>query len=381
MDYTRGYMASYYAMLLDPVSWKETERIEIISGSISNKATGMRQSASLRVRDFDQTSEHWLRIYMDAQQESDVDHVALFTGIVSAPKENVDAPVVTHDLECYSVLEPLDMPMTFGDYIPYGMNAGKAIKKLLKPTAAPVDIDENTPTIEDYIVAEENETNLTMIEKILAAVSTNNIGWQMVVDGDGTIRIRPTPTEPALAVSAVSTDIIESDFTKKRDWFKVPNVYKATSGDAVAIARDDDPTSPLSTVGRGREIIVSERDVTLSSDEGLAEYAKRKLAEAQQITESASYKRRFIPGVHVGDMIRSSYENLLGEYEIISQNISLTYNGEVQEEVQRLSTQTTSGVEAQPREVWKALVMPDDYALVMPGSKLLLMPVKTISSN
>ena len=381
MDYTRGYKASYYAMLLDPVSWKELKRVEIISGSISNTATGVRQSASITVRDFDQTREHWIRIYMDARQESDVTHVALFTGLVSAPKEDIAAPVVTHDLECYSVLEPLDVPMAFGDYIPYGINAGKAIRRLLKATPAPVDIPETTPSIQDYIVADENETRLTMIEKILNAIASDNVGWQLVIEGDGTIRVRPKPIGPTLAVSATGADIIETDFSKKRDWFKVPNVYRATSGDAIAEARDDDPNSPLSTVGRGREIIKSERDVALASNEGLAEYAKRKLAEEQQITESAEYKRRFVPDVYVGDIIRSSYEHLNGDYEVISQDISLTYNGEVQEEVQRLSKQTVVGIDIVPKKLWYALIMPDDKYLVMPDGSRLLMPVSTITTN
>lgn len=376
MDYTRGYKASFYAMLLDPVTWLEIERIELISGSISRSNGGLEQTASLTVRDFDQEQEHWIRVYMDATQEADVDHVALFTGLVSAPKENVEGPVATHELECYSVLEPLDVPLLLGEYIPYGMNAGTAIKRLLKPTPAPVDIAPGAPALEDYIVAEENETNVTMIQKVLDA-----IGWQMVIEGDGTIEVRPRPETVAASFSAIGMDVIEKTLSKTRDWFKTPNVFRATSGDMVAIARDDDPESPLSTVARGREVTSEETDVTLTSDEGLAEYAKRRLKEEQQIVESADYTRRFIPGVMVGDRVDINYDHLQGEYKVISQNITLTYNAQTEEQVERISDITRRGLDIVPIQKWAALIMPNNLYLVMPDGNRLLLPYKTIITN
>ena len=363
-------------MLLDPVTWLEIERIELISGSISRSNGGLEQTASLTVRDFDQEQEHWIRVYMDATQEADVDHVALFTGLVSAPKENVEGPVATHELECYSVLEPLDVPLLLGEYIPYGMNAGTAIKRLLKPTPAPVDITPGAPALEDYIVAEENETNVTMIQKVLDA-----IGWQMVIEGDGTIEVRPRPETVAASFSAIGMDVIEKTLSKTRDWFKTPNVFRATSGDMVAIARDDDPESPLSTVARGREVTSEETDVTLTSDEGLAEYAKRRLKEEQQIVESADYTRRFIPGVMVGDRVDINYDHLQGEYEVISQNITLTYNAQTEEQVERISDITRRGLDIVPVQKWAALIMPNNLYLVMPDGNRLLLPYKTIITN
>lgn len=376
MDYTKGYSAVFYAMLLDPVNWMETERVELISGSISRTSSGLRQSANLQVRDFDQTRERYIRVYMDTRQEADVDHVALFTGLASAPREDTDGVVKTHDLECFSVLLPMDIPLLLGEYIPYGMNAGTAIRRLMKPVYAPVVIEDGTPALEDYIVAEENETNVTMVQKILVA-----IGWQLVIDGDGTIRVRPRSEKPAASFSAIAADIIERNPSKTMDWYKAPNVVRATSGDAVAIARDDDPSSPLSTVVRRREVVDEEKDVTLASDEGLAEYTKRKLKEKQQIAESADYPRRFMPGVTVGDMVDINYDRLQGEYEVTSQNINLTYNAQTQEHVERIADRQKLPIDVVPIQQWYVLVMPEDKYLIMPDGCRLLMPHKTIVSN
>ena len=315
---------------------------------------------------------------MDARQDQDVDHVALFTGLVAAPTSNVNGPVETHDLTCYSVLEPLNSPMILGDYIPYGMNAGDAIKRLLLPTPAPVQIDEGAPALDDYIVAEENETNITMIEKILKAISTDEAGWQLAIDGDGTIHVRRMPVKPTGIFSAIEADVLESALSKERDWFNCPNVFRASSGDAYAVARDDDPASPLSTVARGREITVIETDVTLSADEGIEEYAKRRLAEEQQVFESADYTRRFIPGIYVGDLVSFNYGSLQGVFEVKTQDISLTYNGQTKEKAERVAGLAPAAIDVIPDQQWNRLVLPDNTYLVLPDDTCLLMPVKMI---
>ena len=374
MDYTRGYRASFYAALVDPASWMDVERMTIISGSVNNIASGLRQSANIKVKDFDRENEHWLRVYMDVRQGEDIDHVALFTGLASAPREDSDGVVATSDLNCYSVLEPLDTPVLIGTYIARGVDAGNAMKSLLAATPAPVDIAKGTPALEDYIVAEDNETSLSLLEKVLDA-----IGWHMYIEGDGTITIRPQDEEPAAVFAPGGTNVLEKTLSKARDWFKAPNVYRVSSGNVVAEAVDSDPNSPLSTVSRGRQVVKTERDVTLGSDEGLAEYAKRKLAEAQQIAETADYTRRFVPTVHVGDAVKINYDRLQGTYKVVSQTINIAHNGQTQEQVERISAETA--VDISPLILWYALVMPENKYLIMPDGAMLLMPVKIIITN
>ena len=329
MNYAAGYKATYYGTLIDPSTWTETDTIYLISGTVNNTAENQRQSASFQVENFDRTREHWLRVYMDVRQNEDIAHIPIFTGVASAPREQDEGPIATNDLICYSVLEPADTPMTIGDYIARGVNAGQAIRRLLT-TPAPVIIDPEAPALQDYIVAEDNETNLTMAQKILDA-----IGWQMIIHGDGTIHVRPKPTEPAITFGD-DFDIIEPNISKARDWFKTPNVLKVTAGDAVAVARDDDPDSPLSVPSRGREIIKIERDVNLGDNEGLAEYAKRRLREEQEVAESVDYTRGFVPELYVGDLIQANYETLQGVYEVKSQTINLTHGGQTQEQADRI---------------------------------------------
>lgn len=101
----------------------------------------------------------------------------------------------------------------------------------------------------ESIVAEDGESNLSMADRILDA-----IGWRLRIDGDGTIRIMPAAADPVARLDPISNDLLEPKIKITADWYNCPNVLIVVAGDVTAVARDDDPDSPLSTVSRGREV-------------------------------------------------------------------------------------------------------------------------------
>lgn len=330
MDWTKGYSAEYYATTVDPVTWRDTERTEIIGGSVSRVTSDLRASASYSVLGYD-GGEKWVRIWMDAKQGQDGAHVALFTGLATSPGTSIDGVVRENTIECYSVLKPAaDVLLPRGWYAPTGLSARILLEDLLDPTPAPVSIDGDLPALADPLIAEDGETNLTMVDKILQAV-----GWRMSIDGDGTIRIREMPTEPAAAFDPIRTDVVEPEIEITRDWYSCPNVFRAVSGDLVGVARDDDPESPLSTVRRGREVWAEESGVDLGEGESIAAYALRMLEELQQAQTQARYNRRFMPDVTAGDLVRLRYpaQGLNGIFRVEEQNIELGYGARTAETV------------------------------------------------
>lgn len=330
MIWSSGYKATFYACFIDPRTWNDLDRFEITDGSVSRSTDDLRQSASLKCTDYDEQTERWVRIYMDAEQSGDISHNALFTGMATSPSRDIDGAVTERNLDCYSVLKACDdILLPRGWYVPKGRNGALAIRDLLKVTPAPVDDGGNTsPNIEDAIIAEDDETNLTMIGKIL-----NAINWRLQISGDGVIHLSPMPQEPVVKMSAETNDILETSLSIERDWFNCPNVFRATLNEMSAVARDDDPDSPLSTVNRGREIWQQD-EADLADDETLAEYAKRMLDEAQKVAETAKYTRRYLPDVNVGDIVRLDYPQIKGDYKVTAQSIELTFNGQTGEEVE-----------------------------------------------
>lgn len=292
-----------YAAYVDPVTWRDRGRFEIMGGSVEAEPGTV--SATIDTTEI--MTESWVRLWDDS--------VPVFTGLATSPGQNLKGGLVTTKLECYSVLKPVDdILLPRGWYAP-AANAGKILKQLLK-TPAPVEI-ETTPALETAIIAEESETNLSMVQKILEAIN-----FRIRILGNGTIQILPKAVAESVTVSPTN-DVIEPEITIEHDLFDVPNIIRAVSDDVVAIARDDSD-GPLSVSGRGREIW-REEDVDLAG-ESIAEAAQRLLKESQCSAKKIKYKRMYDPNILVGDRIRFSYAEIQGLYEITSQSTELGGN-------------------------------------------------------
>ena len=330
MDFTKSYKAAFYAAFLDPVTWNEQGRFEIVSGSVSRTDSGQRATAELTVREYDEPIDRWMRIYMDCDQNGSRAHEALFTGIVSTPGSEHNGAIENVKLQAYSPLKAAeDIKLQLGWYVPAGRNGAAVIRDLLKKQPAPVEVVGTAPVLSEAIVAEQNENCLSMAEKVLSSIN-----WIMQVAGDGTIILKKASAESVLDMGP-QQDIVETTFSKGRDWFSCPNVVFATTGTASYEARDDDPESELSTVSRGREVQVFEENVTLSDNETIRKYAERRLTELQARTETASYTRRYMPDVLVGDNVRLDYGSLSGLFTVESQTITLGTAARTQEAVKR----------------------------------------------
>lgn len=331
MDWAKGYTATYYAYIVDGKTWRETTRLQLTEGSITRSDSGLRDSADLTVINYDER-EQYIRLYLDVQQGGASDHVPIFTGLTSAPSKDIDGVLATTSLECYSVLKPAeDVLLSRGYYVPAEIDGGTIIQDLLSVTPAPVEVIGEAPALRNAIIAEDKETHLSMVDKVLEAIN-----WRMRILGDGTIQILAPATETTRTFDALNVDVLEPTLTITRDWYECPNVLRAVSDDLSAIARDDAPDSPLSTVNRGREVWEEDSDVSLSDAESIAEYAQRRLKELQQVETQVNYTRRYDPDVLVSDYVRLNYprQGLQGVYKVVSQSITLGYGCTTEEEVE-----------------------------------------------
>ena len=331
MDWDKGFTAMYYAVQVDTRTWRDTDRFEITSGSISCTDDGLRNSADIGCVNYDRDKETWIRVWMNVSQEgSTAEHIALFTGLACAPDRDLNGTLVTNNVKCNSVLKPCeDVLLPRGWYAPAKTNAGFLINELLEKTPAPVEIEGETPNLESHIVAEEGENHLTMVEKILLA-----IGWRMQIKGDGTILIRPATKAQAIMFSPINNDCIETKLSDSYDWFSAPNVIRASTEDRTVVYKDESD-SIMSIPSRGREIWIEETNCNLNDGESLEGYAERRLREEQQINRTVSYTRRYIPELYPSDIVELRYPTLgiTGSFYIKSQTISIGYGAPVSEEV------------------------------------------------
>ena len=333
MDWKLGFSASYYASFVDNATWRDLERFEITDGSISYIPDELRGSATIGAVDYEQGTENIIRVYLDARQIGDAELVPLFTGYATSPAQSFAGVLKTNSLDVYSVLTPVrDVLLPRGWYAAAEIPGGDLIRNLLAPTPAPVVIEDNSPALKEAIIAEDSETNLSMIEKILTAID-----WRMRVGGDGTIQILPKATEAGVTYDPLDNDAIEPEIEVTYDWYQCPNCFRAISGDLTAVAKDENEDSIFSIPSRGREVWMEETDADLNEGETIEAYALRRLREEQSVATQAKYKRRFHPDLSVSDLVQLHYpeQGLEGLYKITSMNMELGYGCSVDEEVEK----------------------------------------------
>lgn len=333
MDWQKGFSASYYATFVDKATWRDLERFEITEGSISYNTEELRCSATVGAVGYEQGTENVIRVYLDARQTGDAVLVPLFTGYATSPSQLFNGRLETNSLDVYSVLTPVkDVLLPRGWYAAAEIPGGDLIKKLLEPTPAPVSITDDSPALKEAIIAEDSETNLSMIEKILVAMD-----WRMRVGGDGTIQLLPNATEAEVTFDPLDNDAIEPEIEVTYDWYQCPNCMRAISGDLTAVAKDENEDSIFSIPRRGREVWMEDTDADLNEGETIEAYALRRLKEEQSVATQAKYKRRFHSELSVSDLVRLHYpeQGLDGLYKITSMSMELGYGCSVDEEVEK----------------------------------------------
>lgn len=332
MDWNKGFSARYYACFVEPQTWRDIERFEIKGGTLQKFDSGLRNSATIECVNYQQSTERWVRVWLNARQAGYDAHIPLFTGLATAPERNIDGQLVTNSLACYSVLKPAqDKLLPLGYYAPAKVNGAQIVQQLLSDnTPVPVRIVGESPLLSQHIIAENNENNLSMAEKVLSAIN-----WRLRVLGDGTVEVCSVANSVSARFDALENDSIEPQLRAINDWYGCPNVFRSVMGDEYAIARDESTSSPLSTVNRGREVWMEERDCKLSDGESLENYAHRRLQEEQRRYLAVSYDRRFRPDVIASDIVQLHYpaQDIDGAFYILSQSIEIGYGARTSEEV------------------------------------------------
>lgn len=331
MDWNKGFSAAYYAAVVDAATWRDTAKLQITDGNVSRSDEGLRGSADLGCVDYEQGTERWLRIWLNARQDDSTEHVAIFTGLACSPERKINGELITNSVTLYSVLKPAeDILLPLGWYAPAGASGEVMIKTLLAVTPAPVVFAEDAPAITEAIVAESGENHLTMTDKILAAIN-----WRMRIEGDGTIYVLPKAVEGSARYDAIDNDAVEPEIEVQHDWFGAPNVFRAVADESAETVYDTSEDSMLSIANRGREVWKEDSSCALNDGESLYDYARRRLKEEQQTAVVAKYRRRYNPDLYPGDIVRLNYprQDLTGEYLITSQSMELGYGCTTSEEV------------------------------------------------
>lgn len=338
MDWNTGYSALFELKTVDPISFADNGSFDFISGTIDRTNSGLMESGDLTM--MENPGECLIRIYLKAKQGASGARIPIFTGLTSAPERKLDGKRITYEVECYSVLKPIDdILIPIGYYAPAGSDGTQLVQSLLSVGPAPVVVDDDGPYLAESIVAEDSQSRLDVAWMILKA-----IGWRLRIEGDGTIHICEMASASSAVFDMLNNDVIEPNVTDSQDWFSVPNCIRVINGSRYVEYIDDDAESSVSTVSRQAtrggtgQIWMSDSAAGLSSGESLVGYALRILSEAQSPARTIKYTRRFQPDIFVGDWVTLHLPavGIDGIFKITKQSIELGYGCRTDEEVTQI---------------------------------------------
>ena len=296
--------------------------VDITSGSVTKTNDSLKEAADIELTE--DLGEAWIRVWVDARQNEGGGREAIFTGLLQCPETKWEGSRKSYAAECYSVLKAADdVKLQRGWYVLSGQNGAEQAARLLSIGMAPVTFEENGPSLKDSIIAEDNETHLSMAEKIV-----NAIGWRIRISGDGRIQICPEEGEERIVLDPQINDIVEPEITDIKDLYSCPNVLQVICGEQTYTAIDEDAVAQ-----RGRQIWATETISTLSDGESISDYTWRRLRELQSPARTVKYKRRFVPDIVAGDAVRLNFpqQGIDGIYRIDRQQITLGYNAQISE--------------------------------------------------
>jgi len=326
VDWTRGYSCHWRAYEVKRSTWADGAPVEgLRSVTVSRECSGSAptlESGSVRVdaEPGAEMPERYLRVVLVATQDGVSERVDVATMLCAATGGTVSRGVDEVELTCRSVLMPAATArLDAGTYAPRGCDGvAWAASMLSGAVAAPVEASGGF-SVDQHVVFDLGSTVLEAVWSVLRAG-----GHTLQVEGDGTVRVLPLPTDPALVLDQARARLLSPGVRHRLDWTAVPNRYVAVDGAEVAEAVNDDPGSVTSTVSRGYRHDVMDTSPKRVGGETLAAYCRRRLEEESTLMDERTYVREWWPGVLPGSVVRGSLSSvgIEGDLRVSAQTLT-----------------------------------------------------------
>lgn len=332
-DWTKSMKQSFEYYTVEPTTLADIKRLgSVKNASFSRDATSQTLgSATINVTN--SFGESYIRGYLVTDQNGVTEKFSLGTVLTQTPSSSFKGKVMEVSMDCYTpLIELKENKLPLGYTIRKGADIMEAAYNLIRENCrVPVSKAElaNPPTLQHDFVADVNDTYLSYVIALIA-----NANYELGLGERGDILFLPKQEleslQPVWTFDDSNSSILLPNITVNHDLYGIPNVVKVIysygSDYKEAIAVNDDPNSPTSTVSRGRKITYRETDPSLLgyvTQDQLNDYAERLLKEASTLEYTVTYTHAYCP-VRVGDCVRLNYtragiNNI--KAKVISQNI------------------------------------------------------------
>ena len=336
IDWSRTWTVRWRVFRVDPSTWANAGEVAgVDSVSVKRDSAGaspLVDSGGMVVTG-DRPAAGYYRIVADVTQDGTMARESVATLLFEGTGGTADHGRVTHEMDGRSVLWPAAVDLLpFGAYVGAGVDAARYAAGLLsRSVAAPVRVEGDGFRLAVPVTHEPGDSALDAAWQVLRMG-----GHGIRIEGDGTVVVRPDPTEPALSLDAAGAGLLRTGIQYTADYSDVPTEYVAVDEHEAATATNDDPASPTSSVARGYAVRVVDESPSPLEGETLGAYAARRLREESTVRETRTYKRKWVPGVLPGDLVRGSMPSVLldGDMRVTSQSLAVGGGIEVTERAQ-----------------------------------------------
>lgn len=301
-------IATYEYYQVDPGTWADARQLAgIDSASVAwDSEQDIKGTAAMECEE--DLGECYVRPYLVLDG---VRH-PLGAWLCQTPTRSHDGRSQTVSIDAYSpLLELMDDLPPVGYFVSAGSDIVKAAAAIIgEHCHAPVipATDAGVRLLTEPFVADLEDSWLSFTDGLLAKADL-----RLGLDEMGDVIMLPVrdlaALQPVLTLRDDDASIVMPDVTDARDLYGVPNVYEAVwsgeQGFVVGRAENDSPSSPLSTVCRGRDVTHRDTSPDLESptQEEADAYAARCLRELSGVEHEITYRRDWVPGVRAGDCV------------------------------------------------------------------------------
>ena len=317
-DWTASMEQTFEYYTVDPGTWSNVKRLDTI---ISSNITFDMSSETLGSASFDATDvfgESYVRVYLVTTQNGVTERFCLGTYLVQTPSSSFNGKYTSVSMDAYTPLIELKEKLPpFGYYIPKDENIMDLCCRLVAENVrAPVVSTVSSETMYKDFVANTDDTWLSFLTDAIA-----NAKYQFLLDEMG--RILFAPKQDAKSMQPVwtfsddnATSIVYEDIDIDHDIYGIPNtievIYSQNDKLLYSKAVNDDPTSPTSTISRGREIlerVTNPEFAGIPTQQLIDEYAEQYLREISTLTYTVRYSHGYCP-VRMGDCVRLNFRSI-----------------------------------------------------------------------
>jgi hypothetical protein len=300
-------------------TWNNEKIIDTITSATINIDGDSDTIYSATIASTESLGEQYVRIYLVATQDGITERFPLGTFLVQTPSSKFNGRVHDISVDAYSpLLELKDTKPSVGFTLLKTDKRNRSILKMAydhcyEIVRAPIVEPNNEGDLDSHFTADPSEDWLSFLSALLATAK-----YKFSLDEMGKIMFAPIQEASAITPRFTYADdkvsILQPEITIEKDLYGIPNtvevIYQKSSGSNVySKVVNDDPSSIVSTVSRGREILYRELNPDLPgtpSQSVLDDYAKTLLKKLSAIEGTISYKHGYCP-VRVGDCVYINY--------------------------------------------------------------------------